>query len=255
MVHRALPATLALALAATVAANPVPLDPTPVEMAKRATYTTCDSFGSYTTGNYIVYQNLWGASAGTGSQCLSLNSVGSSLAWDTTWSWSGGSSSVKSYDNIAYSKLPVQLSTVTSIPTTWDWTITGSSIVADVSYDIMTSSSASGSNDYEIMIWLDALGGAGPISSTGSPVATPTIDGYTWKLFSGPNGATTVYSFVAETAITSFSSDLKAFFTYLNENEGFSLSQYLTVLESGTEPFTGSGVTLTTTKYSIAVDT
>ena len=88
------------------------------------------------------------------------------------------------------------------------------------------------------MIWLAALGGAGPISSTGSPVSTPTIDGVTWKLYSGPNGATTVYSFVAESQQTSFSGDIKSFFTYLASNEGYPLSQYLVNLNAGTEPFT-----------------
>jgi xyloglucan-specific endo-beta-1,4-glucanase len=47
----------------------------------------------------------------------------------------------------------------------WSWSYTGSDLVADVSYDMFTSSSAGGSNEYEIMIWLAALGGAGPISS------------------------------------------------------------------------------------------
>jgi xyloglucan-specific endo-beta-1,4-glucanase len=44
---------------------------------------------------------------------------------------------------------------------------TGSDIVADVSYDIFTSSTSGGASEYEIMVWLAALGGAGPISSTG----------------------------------------------------------------------------------------
>lgn len=51
---------------------------------------------------------------------------------------------------------------------TWSWSYTGSNLVADVSYDLFTSSSAGGSNEYEIMIWLAALGGAGPISSMNS---------------------------------------------------------------------------------------
>ena len=89
------------------------------------------------------------------------------------------------------------------------------------------------------MIWLAALGGAGPISSTGSTIATPTIDGVSWKLYSGPNGATTVYSFVASSEVTSFSGDIKAFFTYLINSQGFSSSQYLTSIGAGTEPFTG----------------
>lgn len=116
---------------------------------------------------------------------------------------------------------------------------TGSSIVADVSYDMFTSSTATGANQYEIMIWLAALGGAGPISSTGSPVATVTINGVSWKLYSGPNGSTTVYSFVAASTTNSYSGDIKNFFTYLINNQGYPSSQYLTSLGAGTEPFTG----------------
>lgn len=53
------------------------------------------------------------------------------------------------------------LSDISSMESTWDWTYTGSDIVADVAYDIFTSSTAGGSNEYEIMIWLAAIGGAG----------------------------------------------------------------------------------------------
>jgi xyloglucan-specific endo-beta-1,4-glucanase len=129
---------------------------------------------------------------------------------------------------------------------------TGTNIVADVSYDMFTSSTATGSNEYEIMIWLAALGGAGPISSTGSPIATPTINGVTWKLFSGPNGATTVYSFVAESEVTSFTGDIKLFLTWLSANEGYSTSQYVTSIGAGTEPFTGSNAVLSVSAYSIS---
>lgn len=103
------------------------------------------------------------------------------------------------------------------------------------------------------MVWLAALGGAGPISSTGSAIATTTIGGVEFKLYSGPNGATTVYSFVATSTTTSFSGDLKDFFTYLIDNEGLSSSQYLTAVGAGTEPFTGSNADLTVSEYSVAV--
>lgn len=104
------------------------------------------------------------------------------------------------------------------------------------------------------MVWLAALGGAGPISSSGSPVATPTIAGISWKLYSGPNGATTVYSFVAASEVTSFSADMKLFLTYLATNEGFSTSQYLTSIGAGTEPFTGSNAVLTVSAYSVVIN-
>ena len=93
------------------------------------------------------------------------------------------------------------------------------------------------------MIWLAAIGGAGPISSTygqngATPVATTTIAGTTWKIYKGPNGSTTVFSFVAEQQVTNFDGDLKAFFNYLTSKEGLPSSQYLTSLGAGTEPFT-----------------
>ena len=62
---------------------------------------------------------------------------------------------------------------------------TGTSVVADVSYDMFTSSTSGGSDEYEIVVWLAAIGGAGPISSTGSAVATVTIDGVSFNLYSG----------------------------------------------------------------------
>ena len=126
-------------------------------------------------------------------------------------------------------------------------------ITADVSYDMFLSSSASGSNEYEIMVWLAALGGAGPISSTGSAIATTTIGGVSFSLYTGPNGDTTVYSFVASATTTSFSGDLLDFFTYLIDNEGLSSSLYLIDVQAGTEPFTGTA-DLTVSSYSVSVE-
>lgn len=103
------------------------------------------------------------------------------------------------------------------------------------------------------MIWLAALGGAGPISSTGSPIATPTIGGIAFSLYEGPNGDTTVLSFVAEEEVTAFAGDLMAFFTYLNASQGVSDALYLQSIGAGTEPFTGSDAVLTTTGYTAEV--
>jgi xyloglucan-specific endo-beta-1,4-glucanase len=89
------------------------------------------------------------------------------------------------------------------------------------------------------MIWLAAIGGAGPISSTGSAVATVTIDSVSFKLYSGYNGSTRVFSFVASSEATSFSGDILTFLKYLETNQGFPSSQYLTSIGAGTEPFTG----------------
>jgi len=161
---------------------------------------------------------------------------------------------VKSYANVVTKLTPKTLSTIKSIPSIWNWSYTGSSIVADVSYDLFTSSSATGANQYEIMIWLAALGGAGPISSTGSPVATPKIGNTTFKLYKGPNGSTTVFSFVATSQVGNFNGDLKAFLSYLTTNQGLPASQYLISVGAGTEPFLGQNAVFSTSAYSCAVN-
>jgi hypothetical protein len=61
----------------------------------------------------------------------------------------------------------------------------------------------------------------------------------TWKLYKGPNGSTTVFSFVAESNQYNFSGDLYNFLSYLVSYEGLLNSQYLKSIGAGTEPFTG----------------
>lgn len=141
----------------------------------------------------------------------------------------------------------------------WKWNYTGSNLVADVSYDMFTSSTASGSNEYEIMIWLAAIGGAGPISSSYGadgkpvPVASVTLAGNSFKLYKGPNGSTTVFSFIADSQITSFSGDVKTFLSYLTTNQGLPTSQYLTSIGAGTEAFDGSNAKFTVSEYCLVV--
>lgn len=87
---------------------------------------------------------------------------------------------------------------------------TGNSLLADVSYDAFLYSEATttGAHDYEIMIWLSALGGAEPIGY-GSSVTSVVIGDYTWDLYEGTNtegsNTWTVFSFVAPTEIKNFS--------------------------------------------------
>jgi xyloglucan-specific endo-beta-1,4-glucanase len=115
-------------------------------------------------------------------------------------------------------------------------------VVADVAYDLWLAPSVGSDNDYEIMIWLAAYGGAGPISSTGSAIATPTIGGTKWSLYEGPNGDTTVFSFVAPSHLGNFEGDLMEFFTYLTTSQGVSKSQVVTSIQAGTEPFSGKSL-------------
>ena len=90
---------------------------------------------------------------------------------------------------------------------------------------------------------LAALSGAGPISSTyaASGAATPiaraiNLAGKSWNLYKGPNGSTTVFSFVATEQVLDFSGDLLDFFVFL-EGEGLGSTQFVTSIGAGTEPF------------------
>ncbi|KAF9876611.1 hypothetical protein CkaCkLH20_06019 [Colletotrichum karsti] len=235
-------------LAVTAVASPTPT------IEKRAT-TWCDSFGSLATGGYTVYHNNWGAAQATsGKQCTTFTSLsGSSVSWSTSWTWAGGQGQVKSYSNVALEKINKPLSSIKSIPSKWSWSYTGSNLVADVAYDLWLAPSVGANNKYEIMIWLGSYGGAGPISSTGSKIASPKVAGTTWSLFKGPNGDTTVFSFVAPSNIASFNGDLKGFFDYLVSSQGVANTNVVTSLQAGTEPFSGTNAVFKTSAISIAV--
>ncbi|KAA8648521.1 hypothetical protein EYZ11_012884 [Aspergillus tanneri] len=217
----------------------------------------CGQWDTIKQGDFILYNNLWGkdnADIG-GRQCTGLDSAsGNEIAWHTGWTWSGGQGQVKSFANVAYQFPATQLSSLSKIPTTFNWQYTsGSDIVADIVYDLFTSSSADGDEEYEVMIWLAALGGAGPISSTGSPIASPTVGETTWDLYKGPNGQMMVFSFVAQSAMETFSADLVEFLTYLQGHQGLSSSQYLTHVQAGTEPFSGSDAMMSVSSFTVSV--
>jgi len=246
----------ALALFSSVLAAPA----SEVQLAKRA--AQCGQYQSQSNGAYTLFTNGWGWSSGTGSQCSQIDSLsGSTLAWSTTWSWSGTPNQVKSYTNVETGFTKKQISTYTSMPTAWKWAYTGTTMRVNVAYDTFLGSSASGGNLFEVMVWLGVFGGVSPLSANGypfTPVATVTIGGQIFDLAYGLNGSVKVYSFVARGgAATNFSADFNLFFKYLLANyasNGFVPSLYLQVFQAGTEVFTGSNAKLVTSAYSVAIN-
>jgi xyloglucan-specific endo-beta-1,4-glucanase len=214
-------------------------------LEERAT-TYCGQWDTTTIGPYTFYTNLWGKdSATSGSQCSTIDSIsGNTVNWSTSWTWQGGNYQVKSYSEMVI--LPKRtISSIGTIPSVWNWTYTGTNMVCNVAYDIWLGPQSTGSSSYEIMIWLAAIGGAGPISSTGSPIATITIANTSWRLFKGQNGSFTVFSFVAVNQVNNFNANLKLFLNYLTSSQGVSSSLYVQGIDAGTEPFVGSNAKLT----------
>ncbi|KAL0581451.1 hypothetical protein V5O48_000605 [Marasmius crinis-equi] len=235
-----------------------------LEKRQLDTASHCGQWDTVVAGQYTLYVNQWGkGNAVSGQSCANLVSLsGTTVAWKNNWTWSGGNG-VKSYTNINLNNnLNKQLSAVKSIPATWKWSQTSSgTIVTNVAFDLFTSSSAGGSNQNEIMIWLGNYG-AGPISynynADGTPKAVATnisLAGQSWNLYIGSNGANVVYSFLPTntgTRVTSFSGDLKTFLSYLS-GQGLSQSQYLTTVQAGSEATSGTA-TLTTSAYSVVIN-
>lgn len=103
------------------------------------------------------------------------------------------------------------------------------------------------------MVWLAGLGGAGPISETGSTIATPEVAGAQWDLYYGQNAQMDVYSFVADSETAEFSGDLIDFINYLVTEQDVSDEQYLQSAQGGTEPFEGSDAVFTVPSFSLSV--
>ncbi|KAI7180812.1 hypothetical protein KC343_g12972 [Hortaea werneckii] len=222
----------------------------------------CGQYQTQYNGPYSLATNGWGWSTGTGSQCSEVNSVsGNTIAWDTTWTWSGGPTSVKSYTNVQQQSYPKkQLGQYSSMPTTWKWSYTGTNLAANVAYDTFVGTSPNGANAFEVMVWLGLYGSISPLSSNGypfTPIASPVINGVQFDLASGLNGNVKVYSFVARSrAATSFSGDFLNFYKYLQQNyasNGFNSNLYLQAFQAGTEVFTGSNAKFDTSAYSVSI--
>lgn len=115
-------AGVALAKAIHYSENPArALQPTP-SLKERST-ETCDQWGTIQTGSYTVYNDLWGESSATsGSQCTTVTGLTNGIiSWTTAWTWAGGSSSVKSYSNVALDFTATTLADISSLTAVWSW--------------------------------------------------------------------------------------------------------------------------------------
>ncbi|KAG2031819.1 glycoside hydrolase family 12 protein [Suillus americanus] len=220
---------------------------------------------SANAGQYSLLNDLWNKKNATwGYQSSQITSMeGSTIAWTTTYTWAGGPGQVKSFANIQLNTgINEQLNAISSIPTTWEWSLSNNVLAeGDVAYDIFTSYNPGGSNVNEIMIWLANIN-SGPISAVYNaegqavPIATNiSLEGYTWDLYSGYNGVNQVYSYLltSGTTIESFSGDVYPFLSYLIDNNSIKSTQYLTCVQAGTEAMSGSAQ-FTTSAYSVAVN-
>lgn len=236
----------------------------------------CTNGGSIVRGRYLLFNNLWGAAAGAGSQCLwaagqpsaanaaTPGTEDETIAWGTEWEWTGPTESVKSYVAailgwhwgwpVPDSGLPIRLSDIASAHSLWDYHLERTAPgPQNVSYDIWLARAPDPKPEDltdELMIWLHRDGDATPIGTRQAAVA---IGGVAWELWQGPHpaGGWKVHSFVRSANTDSVSLDLGQFFDYLM-SDGLTDPTYLVGIEAGTEVFAGAG-TLSTARYGVEI--
>ena len=230
-----------------------------------AAAATCTPTGSYqflypSDTIFEITNNPYGdESSSTDGSCVLLSSISASdnVAWYTQWTQSESNNyDVYAYPEIIFpggsesSGLPAELSSISSIPSTWKYTLVSSvSDGYDVAYDLWVYDNSAGTDTpTEVMIWTNASFG-----QDGTDVGSFSAGGLTFTLYqtlpadySWTNHP--VYSFVSTTQVSSVGFDLHAFLEHLVDAGYISSSDYLTSVDAGIEIRNGTG-SLTTTEY------
>jgi xyloglucan-specific endo-beta-1,4-glucanase len=230
-----------------------------------AAAATCTPTGSYqflypSDTMFEITNNPYGdESSTTDGSCVLLSSISASdnVAWYTQWTQSESNNyDVYAYPEIIFpggsvsSGLPAQLSGISSIPSTWQYTLVSSvSNGYDVAYDLWVYNNSAGTGTpTEVMIWTNATFG-----QDGTDVGSFSAGGLSFTLYqtlpadySWTNHP--VYTFVSTTQESSVGFDLHAFLWHLVDAGYISSSDYLTSVDAGIEIRNGTG-SLTTTEY------
>ncbi|MFF8633994.1 cellulose binding domain-containing protein [Streptomyces pilosus] len=223
----------------------------------RADTTICEQYGSTTIqGRYVVQNNRWGTSA---PQCVTATDNGFRLTQaDGSVPTNGAPKSYPSVFNGCHytncspgTALPARISGISGAPTSISYGYVGDAVY-NASYDIWLDPTprTDGVNRTEIMIWFNKVG---PIQPIGSQVGTATVGGRTWQVWSGGNGTNDVLSFVAPSAISSWSFDVMDF---VRETVARGMAQndwYLTSIQAGFEPWQ-NGAGLAVNSFSSTIE-
>ncbi|MEU0739905.1 cellulose binding domain-containing protein [Streptomyces sp. NPDC006134] len=251
---RSLRALLGAFLAAFAVIGTLMTAPTPAQ----ADTTICEPFGSTTIqGRYVVQNNRWGTSA---TQCVTATDTGFRITQaDGSVPTNGAPKSYPSVFNGCHytncspgTNLPAQVSSISSAPSSISYGYVGNAVY-NASYDIWLDPTprTDGVNRTEIMIWFNRVG---PIQPIGSPVGTATVGGRTWEVWSGSNGSNDVLSFVAPSAIGSWSFDVMDFVRATVARGMAQNNWYLTSVQAGFEPWQ-NGAGLAVNSFSSTVNT
>jgi len=200
-------------------------------------------FGQMNFAPFTMYNNVWGATTGTGQ---TIQSNGPSQ-W-RTFSTFPETSGVKSYPNASLDMNGKTINTLGSCTSSFNVTMPngGSNIT---SYDIWVPS--------EIMLWMNKQGNVGPIAQAwnddGTPVVTVpnvTVGGHTWDVY---RGGANVVSFVRQGNIYSGSVDILAILNWTADQGWISRTANLDKFQFGFEISSApGGLNFVTNSYAMS---
>jgi Glycosyl hydrolase family 12 len=229
---------LLLLVPALVAAVTMALLPKGVSSADTtaSAWTSSAKYGSWSTGGYTLYNDVWGS--GTGPQTIWANSY-SNWGVDSDQPATNG---VKSYPNVSQS-IGEAVSSLGNVTSSFSFSAPDSGDF-EAAYDIWANDRAD-----EIMLWTYTQN----VAPLGTDQATASVGGSTWNIYRGNNGSTPVYSFVRTSNETSGSVDIKAVFNWLS-SEGWLTGATLSYVGFGWEISSTNNTTedFTVNSYSLS---
>ncbi|TDK96776.1 hypothetical protein EUA02_12560 [Mycobacterium paragordonae] len=204
-----------------------------------------DQYGTKTIGNaYVVQNNAWNNGGG---QAITVTDNGFTITTENGSAPTNGAplGYPSIFDGVHYgtsspgTNLPIQLGKIQTATSSITYTYPTSGIY-DASYDIWLNPTpiTTGVNQQEVMIWFNHTG---PIQPVGSVIGNATIDGQNFAVWKGSNGQNNVVSYVANSPITSWNNfDVMGFINHTETVEPVTNSWYLTSIQAGYEPWSGS---------------
>lgn len=204
--------------------------------AQAAVWSSSDQWGTWSTGGYTLYNDVWGSGAGT--QTIWANS---SSNWGVHANHPG-TGGIKSYPNVTkYVGKP--LSSLSSVKSTFNVSVPGSGAY-ETAYDVWDSANA-----YEIMLWMNKAGAVGPLGTSQGSV---TLGGHSWTVYKGSNGANAVFSFVRNGNTSAGTVDILAILKWIKNTKGWFSDITLGNVQFGYEiTSSAGGLDFTTNSYQV----
>lgn len=225
----------------------------------------CRDYATGDSGAYRYENNAWGKAGVSGPwlQCIGIGPVAAdgSVSARWRWAWPPGPNEVKGYPALAYGQKPgFAATTGSNLPRRVDdigvavaqWrTRSRTTGTGQLAFDLWLTRDAtrharfdSTPITHEIMIALESYGGYGLDRNPAWLLGSVTVDGEPYRLYKADDFGITKWRFIVLQSLRARPEgqvDLRAVLTMLKERGLIEGTEYLSSVEFGSEPETGTG--------------